>query len=230
MWYNTTHMENLTKSTHAEQATPRTIVEPEQTPSTDIIDPDNTTIAVTIDSLFDPETPEKSMRVGLIESIQVLPQNNKSAISKEPMIGVKLYTGDTGSHTPLRQRAGIETSVFDMPEATGCTKASISVTAEPGDTEYPGISQLIAGVEIPRVVGEKPAEPAELAKRERNAENLMRRVGKAASCILQRDLSDLQKEEEGRVIIIESGEPEPEPDGDFYETITVGSPDTAGKS
>lgn len=217
-------MENLTNSTHPERVTSDAIARPDQTPPINIIDPDNTTIVVTVNSLFGAETPDKSMRVGLVEGIQVLPQNNKSAIGEETTIGVKLSAGDTGSHAPLRQRAGIEASVFDMPEITGCTKASISVTAEPGDTEYPGISELIAGVEIPRVAGEKPAE---LAKRERDAEKLMRRVGKATICVLQQDLSDLQ--EEGRVIIIESRK-SIKIDGDLYATITVDSPDTADKS
>lgn len=216
MWYNTTHMENLTNSTRPEQA----ITEPEQTPPIDTIDPKNATFVVTVKPFFSEKATEYSMRIGSVNDIQVLPQNNKNTTSEETMVGVTLLAGDTGNHQPLLDRAGKKSSIFDMSEATGCTSASMSVTAEPGDAEYPDFSEVVTGVEIPGVAGENPAE---LAERKQAVENFMRAVGEVAARGLLGPFSELRR---GFTLTVKPGET----GGDSYQTITVDSPDTADES
>ena len=152
-------MENLTNSTHSEQATPDAIARPEQTPPIDTIDPKKTTFKITVKPLFSEKATEYSMRIGSVGDIQVLPQDEKDTTNEEIVVEVTLLAGDTGNHQPLLDRAGKKSSVFDMSKATGCTSASMSVTAEPGDTD-PNFSEVITGVEIPGVAGENPAELA----------------------------------------------------------------------
>lgn len=213
-------MENLTKSTHAEQAASHVIARPDQTPPIDIIDPESTTFVVTVKPFFSEKATEDSMRIGSVDDIQVLPQDDKDTTNEETIVEVTLLAGDTGNHQPLLDRAGKKSSIFDMSEATGCTSASMSVTAEPGDAEYPNFSEVITGVEIPGVAGESPAE---LAEREQAAENFMRAVGEVVVRGLLGPFSELQR---GFTLTVKPGETE----GDSYQTITVDSPDTAGKS
>lgn len=216
-------MENLTNSTHSEQATSDAIAHPDQTPPIDTIDPENTTFEVTIKPFFSKKATKYSMRIGSVDDIQVLPQHGENTTSEETIVGVTLIAGDTGNHQPLLDRAGKKSSIFDMPEATGCTSVSISVTAELGDAEYPNFSQVITGVEIPGVAGENPAE---LAEREQAVKNFMRAVGEVAARGLLGTFSELQK---GFTLTVKPGETRI-PEGDSYQTITVNSPDTAGKS
>ena len=136
------------------------------------------------------------------------------------MVGVTLLAGDTGNHQPLLDRAGKKSSIFDMSEATGCTSASMSVTAEPGDAEYPDFSEVVTGVEIPGVAGENPAE---LAERKQAVENFMRAVGEVAARGLLGPFSELRR---GFTLTVKPGET----GGDSYQTITVDSPDTADES
>lgn len=216
-------MENLTNSTHSEQATPDAIVRPDQTPHIDTIDPKHTIFEVTVKSFFSKKADEYSMRIGSVDDIQVLPQHDENTTSEETIVGVTLIAGDTGNHQPLLDRAGKKSSIFDMPKATGCTSASMSVTAEPGD-EYPNFSEVITGVEIPGVAGESPAE---LAEREQAAENFMRAVGEVAAYGLLGPFSELQ---EGFTLTVKPAEIDKTKKGKSYQTITVDSPDTAGKS
>ena len=209
-------MENLTNSTRPEQA----ITEPEQTPPIDTIDPKNATFVVTVKPFFSEKATEYSMRIGSVNDIQVLPQNNKNTTSEETMVGVTLLAGDTGNHQPLLDRAGKKSSIFDMSEATGCTSASMSVTAEPGDTKYPNFSEVITGVEIPGVADENPVE---LAERKQAVENFMRAVGEVAARGLLGPFSELRR---GFTLTVKPGET----GGDSYQTITVDSPDTADES
>ncbi len=213
-------MENLTNSTLPERAVPG----PEQTPSIDTIDPKKTTFRITVKPFFSEKATEYSMRIGSVDDIQVLPQDDKDTTREETMVGVTLLAGDTGNHQPLLDRAGKKSSIFDMSEATGCTSASMSVTAEPGDAEYPDFSEVITGVEIPGVAGESPAE---LAEREQAAENFMRAVGEVAAYGLLGPFSELQ---EGFTLTVKPAEIDKTKKGKSYQTITVDSPDTAGKS
>lgn len=220
MWYNTTHMENLTNSTHSDQETSHAIARPDQTPPIDIINPKDTTIVVTIKPFFSEKATEDSMRIGSVDGIRVLPQDEKDTTREETIVEVTLIAGDTGNHQPLLDRAGKKSSIFDMSEATGCTSVSMSVTAELGDAEYPNFSQVITGVEIPGVAGENPAE---LAERKQAVKNFMRAVGEAAVCGLLGPFTELRR---GFTLTVKPGETE----GDSYQTITVDSPDTADKS
>lgn len=219
MWYNTTHMENLTNSTLPERAAPG----PEQTPPIDTIDPKNATFVVTVKPFFSKKATEYSMRIGSVDDIQVLPQDDKDTTREETIVGVTLIAGDTGNHQPLLDRAGKKSSIFDMSKATGCTSASMSVTAEPGDAEYPNFSEVITGVEIPGVIDE---DPVKLEERKQAAEEFMRAIGKIAACGLLGPFSELQG---GFTLTVKPGEMN-RPEGEFHETITVDSPDTAGKS
>ena len=46
------------------------------------------------------------MRIGSVDDIQVLPQNDKNTTSEETIVEVTLIAGDTGNHQPLLDRAG----------------------------------------------------------------------------------------------------------------------------
>ena len=223
MWYNTTYMENLTNSTHSDQETSHAIARPDQTPPIDTIDPKNATFVVTVKPLFSKKATEYSMRIGSVDDIQVLPQDDKDTTREETMVGVTLLAGDTGNHQPLLDRAGKKSSVFDMSKATGCTRASMSVTAEPGDAEYPNFSEVITGVEIPGVADE---DPVKLEERKQAVENFMRAVGQVAARGLLGPFTELQ---EGFTLTVKPGKTH-RPEGEFHDTITVDSPDTAGKS
>lgn len=223
MWYNTTHMENLTNSTHSDQEASRVIARPDQTLPIDTIDPKKTTFRINVKPFFSEKATEYSMRIGSVGDIQVLPQDDKNATSEKTIVGVTLLAGDTGNHQPLLDRAGKKSSIFDMSEATGCTSASMSVTAEPGDAKYPNFSEVITGVEIPGVADENPVE---LAERKQAVENFMRAVGEVAARGLLGPFPELQ---EGFTLTVKPGETH-RPEGEFHDTITVDSPDTADKS
>lgn len=223
MWYNTAYMENLTNSTHSEEVAPHTATEPKQPSRIDAIDPKYTTFEVTVKSFFSKKATEYSMRIGSVDDIQVLPQDDKNTTREETIVEVTLLAGDTGNHQPLLDRAGKKSSIFDMSEATGCTSVSMSVTAELGDAEYPNFSQVITGVEIPGVAGENPAE---LAERKQAIENFMRAVGEVVVRGLLGPFSELQ---EGFTLTVRPGETDRSEDNS-YQTITVKSRDTADKS
>ena len=216
-------MENLTNSTHSDQETSHAIARPDQTPPIDAINPKNTTFVVTVKPFFSEKATEDSMRIGSVDDIQVLPQNNKNTTSEETIVGVTLLAGDTGNHQPLLDRAGKKSSIFDMSKATGCTSASMSVTAEPGDAEYPNFSEVITGVEIPGIIDE---DPVKLEERKQAAEEFMQAVGQVAACGLLGPFTELQ---EGFTLTVKPGKTH-RPEGEFHDTITVDSPDTAGKS
>ena len=112
--------------------------------------------------------------------------------------------------------------VIDMPEATGCTKATVSITAEPGDGEYQNFSEAIIGAKMLKMAG---GDPATLEEQEQNVQKLLEAVGKvAARASLFTELKN-----EGFVITFMPGD-QKEPSGDFYLTVTADSPDTADES
>ena len=112
--------------------------------------------------------------------------------------------------------------VIDMPEATGCTKATVSITAEPGDGECQDFSEAIIGAKMLKMTG---GDPATLEEQEQNVQKLLEAVGRvAARASLLPELKN-----EGFVITFRPGDKK-EPSGDFYLTVTADSPDTADES
>lgn len=183
----------------------------------DIIDPETTTFCVAITPLF--ESTLGTMRIGAVGDITV---ERLGGEDEETRVNVDLYIGDTSNHTPLLKRAGMSSPVIDMPEATGCTKATVSITAEPGDGEYQNFSEAIIGAKMLKMAG---GDPATLEEQEQNVQKLLEAVGKvAARASLFTELKN-----EGFVITFMPGD-QKEPSGDFYLTVTADSPDTADES
>ena len=183
----------------------------------DIIDPETTTFCVAITPLF--ESTLGTMRIGAVGDITV---ERPGGEDEEARVNVDLYIGDTSNHTPLLKRAGMSSPVIDMPEATGCTKATVSITAEPGDGEYQNFSEAIIGAKMLKMAG---GDPATLEEQEQNVQKLLEAVGKvAARASLFTELKN-----GGFVITFMPGD-QKEPSGDFYLTVTADSPDTADES
>ena len=190
----------------------------------DIIDPETTTFCVAITPLFEStlgtnESTLGTMRIGAVGDITV---ERPGGEDEEARVNVDLYIGGTSNHTPLLKRAGMSSPVIDMPEATGCTKATVSITAEPGDGEYQNFSEAIIGAKMLKMAG---GDPATLEEQEQNVQKLLEAVGKvAARASLFTELKN-----EGFVITFMPGD-QKEPSGDFYLTVTADSPDTADES
>ena len=184
----------------------------------DIIDPETTTFCVAITPLFS-ESTLGTMRIGAVGDITV---ERPGSEDEETKVNVDLYIGDTGNHTPLLKRAGMSSPIIDMPEDTGCTKATVSITAEPGDGECQDFSEAIIGAKMLKIAG---GDPATLEEQEQNVQKLLEAVGGvAARASLFPELKN-----EGFVITFRPGD-QKKPSGDFYLTVTADSPDTADES
>ena len=185
----------------------------------DIIDPETTTFCVAIIPLFNNESTLGTMRIGAVGDITV---ERPGGEDEETKVNVDLYIGDTSNHTPLLKRAGMSSPVIDMPEDTGCTKATVSITAEPGGEECQNFSEAIIGAKMLEITG---GDPAALEEQEQNVQKLLEAVGKvAARASLFTELKN-----EGFVITFMPGD-QKEPSGVFYLTVTADSPDTADES
>lgn len=188
----------------------------------DIIDPETTTFCVAITPLFN-ESTLGTMRIGAVGDITV---ERPDGEDKETKVNVDLYIGDTSNHTPLLKRAGMSSPVIDMPEATGCAKATVSITAEPGNGECQDFSEAIIGAKMLKMTG---GDPAALEEQEQNVQKFLEAVGRVAAraSLLPPELEELKNE--GFVITFRPGDKQ-EPNGDFYLTVTADSPDTADES
>jgi len=198
----------------------------------DIIDPETTTFCVAIIPLFNDSTLDTNestlgtMRIGAVGDITV---ERPDGEDKETKVNVDLYIGDTSNHTPLLKRAGMSSPVIDMPEDTGCTEATVSITAEPGARESQNFSEAIIGAKMLEITG---GDPAALEEQEQNVQKFLEAVGRVTA---RASLLPLESEEpkepknEGSVITFMPGDQE-EPSGVFYLTVTADSPDTADES
>ena len=198
----------------------------------DIIDPETTTFCVAIIPLFNDSTLDTNestlgtMRIGAVGDITV---ERPGGEDEETKVNVDLYIGDTSNHTPLLKRAGMSSPVIDMPEDTGCTEATVSITAEPGARESQNFSEAIIGAKMLKMAG---GDPATLEEQEQNVQKLLEAVGRVTA---RASLLPLESEEpkepknEGSVITFMPGDQE-EPSGVFYLTVTADSPDTADES
>lgn len=191
----------------------------------DIIDPETTTFCVAIIPLFN-ESTLGTMRIGAVGDITV---ERPGGEDEETKVNVDLYIGDTSNHTPLLKRAGMSSPVIDMPEDTGCTKATVSITAEPGGEECQNFSEAIIGAKMLEIT---EGDPAALEEQERNVQKFLEAVGRVTARASLLPLEPEEPEEpknEGSVITFRPGDKK-EPSGDFYLTVTADSPDTADES
>ena len=151
----------------------------------------------------------------------------------ETTVRVTLLVGDTGYHESLITRANQEdssernsskkdSSIIDMPEETGCTKASISITAEPGNDQRSNFSEVVVGAEMLKT--DSAESDKDFQEQKEAIKKLMRAVGQAAAQVALGSLSDLLKG--GIVFIVEPGKGK-EPSGDFYPIITVDNSDSS---
>lgn len=191
---------------------------PSTTPA-DIPDPETTIFHVTVKPLFSKEATPETLRIAAIGDITVEQPDGRGAEEVE----VTLYAGDTGNHTPLLERAGKKSSVIDMPEATGCTEATMSIAAEPGNGEYPDFGEAVIGAKMSEIAGE---DLATLEQREQAVKDFLQALGEVATCaLLLKNFSELSK---GFVATFEPGDRK-EPSGNFYSTITADSPDSSAQ-
>lgn len=201
----------------------------------EIVDPDKAKLIINARPYFSEETTPDSMRVGSVTKVELTQpptaENNKPG---EVAIRVTLLVGDTGYHESLITRANQEdssernssekdSSIIDMPEGTGCTKASISVTTEPGNDQYPDFSDVVAGAEIPKASSDELDE--DFKKRRETVKSLMEAIGQAAAQLMLVSFSELSK---GIILIVEP-EKRKKPSGDSHQTITVNSPDSSAE-
>jgi hypothetical protein len=192
------------------------------TTSADIPDPETTIFHVTVKPLFSKKATPETLRIAAIGGITVEQPDGRGAEE----VGVTLYAGDTGNHTPLLERAGKKSSVIDMPEATGCTEATMSIAAEPGNGEYPDFSEAVIGAKMSEIAGE---DLATLEQREQAVKRFLQAIGEvAASSLLLTELDVDLDVDKGFVITFKPGERK-EPSGDFYPTITADSPDSSAE-
>lgn len=198
---------------------------PAENPSTtpaDIPDPETTIFHVTVKPLFSKEATPETLRIAAIGGITVEQPDGRGAEE----VGVTLYAGDTGNHEPLFKRAGKKSFVIDMPEITGCTEATMSITAESGNEESPDISYAIIGAKMSKIVGE---DLATLKQREQAVKRFLQAIGEvAASSLLLTELDIDLDVDKGFVITFKPGDRK-EPSGDFYPTITADSPDSSAE-
>ena len=200
-----------------------------------IIDPDEAKVVIDTKPYFSEETRPNSMRVGFVRSIELAYPDSNDKKRGETTVRVTLLVGDTGYHESLITRANQEdssernssekdSSIIDMPEGTGCTKASISITAEPGNDPRSNFSEVVVGAEMLKT--DSAESDKDFQEQKEAIEKLMRAVGQAAAQAALGSLSDLLKG--GIVFIVEPGKGE-EPSGNFYPIITVDNPDSSAE-
>ena len=125
----------------------------------EIVDPDESRVVIDAEPYFSEETTPDSMRVGFVRSIKLAYPDSNDKKCGETTVRVTLLVGDTGYHESLITRANQEdssernsskkdSSIINMPEGTGCTKASISITAEPGNDPRSNFSEVVVGAEM----------------------------------------------------------------------------------
>ena len=130
----------------------------------------------------------------------------------ETTVRVTLLVGDTGYYESLITRANQEdssernssekdSSIIDMPEETGCTKAGISITAEPGNDPRSNFSEVVVGAEMLKT--DSAESDKDFQEQKEAIKKLMRAVGQAAAQVVLGSLSDLLKG--GIVFIVEPG-------------------------
>ena len=200
-----------------------------------IIDPDEAKVIIDTKPYFSEETRPNSMRVGFVRSIELAYPDSNDKKRGETTVRVTLLVGDTGYHESLITRANQEdssernssekdSSIIDMPEGTGCTKASISITAEPGNDPRSNFSEVVVGAEMLKT--DKAESDKDSQEQKEAIEKLMRAVGQAAAQAALGQLSDLLKG--GIVFIVEPGKGE-DPSGNFYPIITVNNSDSSAE-
>ena len=200
-----------------------------------IIDPDEAKVVIDTKPYFSEETRPNSMRVGFVRSIELAYPDSNDKKRGETTVRVTLLVGDTGYHESLIKRANQEdssernspeedSSIIDMPEGTGCTTASISITAEPGNDPRSNFSEVVVGAEMLKT--DSAESDKDFQEQKEAIEKLMRAVGQAAAQAALGSLSDLLKG--GIVFIVEPGKGE-EPSGNFYPIITVDNPDSSAE-
>lgn len=198
----------------------------------EIIDPDEAKVVIDTKPYFSKETRPNSMRVGFVRSIELVYPDSNDKKRGETTVRVTLLVGDTGYHESLITRANQEdssekdSSIIDMPEETGCTKASISITAEPGNDPRSNFSEVVVGAEMLKTDSAESDKDFQIQKQKEAIEKLMRAVGQAAAQVALGSLSDLLKG--GIVFIVEPGKGK-EPSGNFYPIITVDNPDSSAE-
>lgn len=200
-----------------------------------IIDPDEAKVVIDTKPYFSEETRPNSMRVGFVRSIELAYPDSNDKKRGETTVRVTLLVGDTGYHESLITRANQEdssernssekdSSIIDMPEGTGCTKASISITAEPGNDPRSNFSEVVVGAEMLKT--DSAESDKDFQEQKEAIEKLMRAVGQAAAQAALGSLSDLLKG--GIVFIVEPGKGK-EPSGNFYPIITVDNSDSSAE-
>lgn len=199
----------------------------------EIVDPDESRVVIDAEPYFSEETTPDSMRVGFVRSIELAYPDSNDKKRGETTVRVTLLVGDTGYHESLITRANQEdssernsskkdSSIIDMPEETGCTKASISITAEPGNDQRSNFSEVVVGAEMLKT--DSAESDKDFQEQKEAIKKLMRAVGQAAAQVALGSLSDLLKG--GIVFIVEPGKGK-EPSGDFYPIITVDNSDSS---
>ena len=200
-----------------------------------IIDPDEAKVVIDTKPYFSEETRPNSMRVGFVRSIELAYPDSNDKKRGETTVRVTLLVGGTGYHESLIKRANQEdssernsteedSSIIDMPEGTGCTTASISITAEPGNDPRSNFSEVVVGAEMLKT--DSAESDKDFQEQKEAIEKLMIAVGQAAAQAALVSLSDLLKG--GIVFIVEPGKGE-EPSGNFYPIITVDNPDSSAE-
>lgn len=201
----------------------------------EIVDPDESRVIIDAEPYFSEETTTDSMRVGFVRSIELAYPDSNDKKRGETTVRVTLLVGDTGYHESLIKRANQEdssernspeedSSIIDMPEGTGCTKASISITAEPGNDPRSNFSEVVVGAEMLKT--DSAESDKDFQEQKEAIEKLMRAVGQAAAQAALGSLSDLLKG--GIVFIVEPGKGK-EPSGNFYPIITVDNSDSSAE-
>ena len=201
----------------------------------EIVDPDKTKLIINARPYFSEETTPDAMRVGFVRRIELVYPDSNDKKRGETTVRVTLLVGDTGYHESLIKRANQEdssernspeedSSIIDMPEGTGCTTASISITAEPGNDPRSNFSEVVVGAEMLKT--DSAESDKDFQEQKEAIEKLMRAVGQAAAQAALGSLSDLLKG--GIVFIVEPGKGE-EPSGNFYPIITVDNPDSSAE-
>lgn len=201
----------------------------------EIVDPYESRVIIDAEPYFSEETTPDSMRVGFVRSIELAYPDSNDKKRGETTVRVTLLVGDTGYHESLIKRANQEdssernsseedSSIIDMPEGTGCTTASISIAAEPGNDPRSNFSEVVVGAEMLKT--DSAESDKDFQEQKEAIEKLMRAVGQAAAQAALVSLSDLLKG--GIVFIVEPGKGE-EPSGNFYPIITVDNPDSSAE-
>lgn len=201
----------------------------------EIVDPDESKVIINAEPHFSARMTPDSMRVGFVRSIELAYPDSNDKKRGETTVRVTLLVGDTGYHESLIKRANQEdssernssekdSSIIDMPEGTGCTTASISITAEPGNDPRSNFSEVVVGAEMLKT--DSAESDKDFQEQKEAIEKLMRAVGQAAAQAALGSLSDLLKG--GIVFIVEPGKGE-EPSGNFYPIITVDNSDSSAE-